>query len=82
MDVVLHEPANPSKSLFENCFKSYFDTEFRIYVKSLFYWYQGYLLRCFMRRVMAETSFVKNFGPNVVYFVLGTLLIAARLIDS
>ena len=48
-----------------------FDTRFRIYVK--FYedsptnrWFSFIL-----RRVMAETSFVKNFGPNVIYFGLG-----------
>ena len=33
-------PSNPRISLFENCFKSCFDTEFRIYVKNIVYLYQ------------------------------------------
>ena len=32
-----------------------------------------------MRGVMANLLQQKNLGPNVVYFVLGTLLMAARL---
>ena len=36
---------------------------------------RNYWFRCFLRRVMVILLQQKNFGPNVIYFVLGTLLI-------
>ena len=65
------QPANPRRSLFENCFISNFDTGFRIYVKNCAYRYQGYLLRSFLRRAVALQRKIKNFGPNVVHCFFG-----------
>ena len=43
---------------------------------------RNYWFRCFLRRVMVILLQQKNFGPNVIYFVLGTLVIVARLTYS
>ena len=40
---------------------------------------RNYWFRCFLCRVMVIFRQQKNFGPNVIYFVLGTLVIVARL---
>ena len=76
-------PASPSRSLFENCSKSWFDTV-RWWGMSYFFFDspRNYWFRCFLRRVMVIFRQQRNFGPNVIYFVLGTLLIDARLIHS
>ena len=49
-------PAKPSMSLFENGLLSNSDTGFRIYVKNWLYWYQGHLLRSFLRRAVTHQS--------------------------
>ena len=33
--------------------------------------YHVYWKRCFLRRIMVERRFVENFGPDVIYFVVG-----------
>ena len=65
-------PANPRRSLFENCFKSWFDTVRWWEVSCAFEIVRNYWFRCFLRRVMVIFRQQKNFGPNVIYFVLGT----------
>ena len=65
------QPAKPSMSLFFNCLLSHSDTGFRIYVKNWLDWYQGHLLKRFLRRAVAHQSSKKNFGPNVRYCFLG-----------
>ena len=66
-------PANPRRSLFENCFKSCFDTARWWGMSCAFDFLRNYWFRCFLRRVMVIFRQQKNFGPNVIYSVLGTL---------
>ena len=47
------QPAKPSMSLFLNCLLSHSDTGFRIYVKNWLDWYQGHVLKRFLRRAVA-----------------------------
>ena len=75
-------PANPRRSLFEKCFKSWFDTVRWWEMSCAFDFLRNYWFRCFLRRVMVIFRQQKNFGPNVIYFVLGTLVIVARLTYS
>ena len=75
-------PANPRRSLFENCFKSYFDTARWWEMSCAFDFLRNSRFRCFLRRVMVSFRQQKNFGPNVIYFVLVTLLIVTRLTYS
>ena len=63
-------PANPRRSLFENCFKSWFDTVRWWGMSCAFDFLRNYWFRCFLRRVMVIFRQQKNFGPNVIYFVL------------
>ena len=63
-------PANPRRSLFENCFKSCFDTARWWGMSCAFDFLRNYWFRCFLRRVMVIFRQQKNFGPNVIYFVL------------
>ena len=63
-------PANPRRSLFENCFKSWFDTVRWWEMSCAFEIFQNYWFRWFLRRVMVILRQQKNFGPNVIYFVL------------
>ena len=49
------QPVKPSMSLFY-CLLSHSDTGFRTYVKNWLYWYQGHLLRSFLRRAVAHQS--------------------------
>ena len=65
-------PANPRRSLFENCFKSCFDTARWWGMSCAFDFLRNYWFRCFLRRVMVIFRQQKNFGPNVIYFVVGT----------
>ena len=62
--------ANPRMSFFENCFKSCFDTARWWGMSSAFDFLRNYWFRCFLRWVMAISRQQKNFGPNVIYFVL------------
>ena len=71
--------ANPRMSLFEKCSKSWFDTVRWWGMSCAFDFFRNYWFMCFLRRVIAIFRQQKNFGPNVIYFVLGTLLIVARL---
>ena len=48
--------ASPPGGIFENGLLSNSDTGFRIYVKNLLDWYQGHLLRSFLRRAVARQS--------------------------
>ena len=64
-------PANPRRSLFENCFKSWFDTVRWWGMSWTFDFFRNYWFRCFLRRVMAILRQQKNFGPNVRYCVFG-----------
>ena len=75
-------PANPRMSLFEKCFKSWFDTVRWWEMSCAFEIFRNYWFRCFLRRVMVILRQQKNFGPNVIYFVSGTLVIVARLTYS
>ena len=68
-------PANPRRSLFENCFKSWFDTARWWGMSCAFDFLRNYWFRCFLRRVMVIFRQQKNFGPNVIYFVLETDLL-------
>ena len=63
-------PANPRRSLFENCFKSWFDTVRWWGMSCAFEIFRNYWFRCFLRRVMVIFRQQKNFGPNVRYCVL------------
>ena len=63
-------PANPRRSLFFNCFKSWFDTVRWWGMSCAFDFLRNYWFRCFLRRVMVIFRQQKNFGPNVIYFVL------------
>ena len=65
-------PANPRRSLFENCFKSCFDTARRWEMSCAFDFLRNYWYRCFLRRVMVIFRQQKKFGPNVICFVVGT----------
>ena len=64
-------PANPRRSLFENCFKSWFDTVRWWGMSCAFDFLRNYWFRCFLRRVMVFFRQRKNFGPNVRYCVFG-----------
>ena len=46
-------PGNPRRSLFENCFKSWFDTVRWWVMSCAFDFLRNYWFRCFLRRVMA-----------------------------
>ena len=48
--------AKPRMSLFEDRLLSHSDTGFRIYVKNWLYWYQGHVLKRFLRRAVARQS--------------------------
>ena len=63
--------ANPRRSLFENCFKSWFDTARWWGMSCAFDFLRNYWFRCFLRRVMVIFRQQKNFGPNVRYCVFG-----------
>ena len=63
-------PANLRRSLFENCFKFWFDTVRWWGMSCAFDFLRNYWFRCFLRRVMVIFRQQKNFGPNVIYFVL------------
>ena len=73
---------NPRMSIFEKCFKSWFDTVRWWEMSCAFDFFRNYWFRCFLRRVMVILLQQKNFGLNVIYFVLGTLVIVARLTYS
>ena len=45
-------PANPRRSLFGNCFKSWFDAARWWGMSCAFYFLRNYWFRCFLRRVM------------------------------
>ena len=62
--------ANPRRSIFEKCFKFCFDSGFRIYLQICEDSPKNRWFSFIQRRVMTETSFAQNFGPNVVYFVV------------
>ena len=64
-------PANPRRSLFEKCFKSWFDTVRWWEMSCAFEIFRNYWFRCILRRVMAIFRQQKNFGPNVRYCVFG-----------
>ena len=64
-------PANPRRSLFEKCFKSWFDTVRWWEMSCAFEIFRNYWFRCFLRRVMVIFRQQKNFGPNVRYCVFG-----------
>ena len=70
--IIETQPANPRRSLFENCFKSCFDTARWWGMSCAFDFLRNYWFRCFLRRVMVIFRQQKNFGPNVIYFVVGT----------
>ena len=57
-------------SIFEKCFKSWFDTVRWWGMSCAFEIFQIYWFRCFLRRVMVILRQQKNFGPNVRYCVL------------
>ena len=63
-------PANPRRSLFEKCFKSWFDTARWWGMSCAFDFLRNYRFPCFLRRVIVIFRQQKNFGPNVIYFVL------------
>ena len=63
-------PANPRRSLFENCFKSWFDTVRWWGMSCAFDFLRNYWFRCILRRVMVILRQQKKFGPNVRYCVL------------
>ena len=63
--------ANPRMSLFEKCFKSWFDTVRWWGMSCAFEIFRNYWSRCILRRVMAILRQQKNFGPNVRYCVFG-----------
>ena len=46
--------AKPRMSLFEDRLLSHSDTGFRIYVKNWLDWYQGHVLKRFLRRAVAR----------------------------
>ena len=46
------QPAKPRMSLFEDRLLSHSDTGFRIYVKNWLDWYQGHVLKRFLRRAV------------------------------
>ena len=48
------QPAKPRMSLFEDRLLSHSDTGFRIYVKNWLDWYQGHVLKRFLRRAVAR----------------------------
>ena len=50
------QPAKPRMSLFEDRLLSHSDTGFRIYVKNWLYWYQGHVLKSFLRRAVTHRS--------------------------
>ena len=50
------QPAKPRMSLFEDRLLSHSDTGFRIYVKNSLYWYQGHVLKRFLRQAVAHQS--------------------------
>ena len=58
-------------SLFEKCFKSWFDTVRWWEMSCAFEIFRNYWFRCFLRRVMVIFRQQKNFGPNVRYCVFG-----------
>ena len=62
--------ANPRRSLFEKCFKSWFDTVRWWEMSCAFEIFRNYWLGCFLRRVMVILRQQKNIGPNVRYCVL------------
>ena len=64
-------PSNPRRSLFEKCFKSWFDTVRWWEMSCAFEIFRNYWFRCILRRVMVIFRQQKNFGPNVRYCVLG-----------
>ena len=63
--------ANPRRSLFENCAKSWFETVRWWEMSCAFGIFRNYWFRCFLRRVMVIFRQQKNFGPNVRYCVFG-----------
>ena len=63
-------PANPRRSLFEKCFKSWFDIVRWWEMSCAFDFFRNYWFRCFLRRVMVIFRQQKNFCPNVTYCVL------------
>ena len=65
------QPENPRMPLFENGLLSHFDTGFRIYEKNLLNWYQGHLLRSFLRRAVTHQSKKMKLGPNAIYCFSG-----------
>ena len=48
------QPAKPRMSLFADRLLSHSDTRFRIYVKNWLDWYQGHVLKRFLRRAVAR----------------------------
>ena len=50
------QPAKQRMSLSEDRLLSHSDTGFRIYVKSWLDWYQGHVLKRFLRRAVARQS--------------------------
>ena len=63
--------ANPRRSLFKKCFKSWFDTVRWWEMSCAFDFFRNYWFRYFLHRVMAIFSQQKNSGPNAIYSVLG-----------
>ena len=66
-------PANPRRSFFKNCFKSWFDTVRWWEMSCAFEIFRNYWCRCFLRRVTAIILQEKNFGTNVIYSVSSIL---------
>ena len=66
---MLYIAANPRRLILEKCFKSCFDSGFRIYAKTCRTAPESSILAfwCIMRRVMAILLKETNFGPNVIY---------------
>ena len=65
-------PANPRMTLFEKCFTSWFYTVRWWGMSYFFDSPRNHWFWCILRRVMAFFRQQKNFGPNVIYFVVGT----------